>query len=111
MCPWPHGVKARDAAAAADASISVMSERARATQSRGKRLTAVCNAIDDGAFGDLRAAHLTLDQAVLFAYCLPLSLRDDDSVLLDALLDLNEAAAANPEYAPFAARTMDDDTP
>jgi hypothetical protein len=99
--PWPRGVKAEDAVAVAEASVSVMSERARATQSLGKGLTAVYNAMDDGAFGDLRAAHLALDKAVLSAYGLPLSLVDDEPALLDALLDLNDAAAVDPDYHPF----------
>ncbi|MDA2954110.1 MAG: hypothetical protein O2976_05800 [Actinomycetota bacterium] len=71
----------------------------------------IYNQMDDGAFPDLQQAHADLDRAVAAAYGFPAELLDDEPALLDALFDLNEAATANPDYAPFATRTMDGNTP
>jgi hypothetical protein len=109
--PFPSEPPPDAQKATADAAVRIVAARREATAVLGKGLTAVYNKMDEGAFAELRAAHAALDRAVLDCYGLPHSLLDDEPALLDALFDLNEAAAANPDYAPFAARTMDDDTP
>ncbi len=81
---------------------SVLEARASAAASLGKGLTAVYNAMDRGAFSELRAAHQALNRSVLDCYGMPQSLLDDEPALLAALFDLNEAAANDPNYAPFA---------
>jgi hypothetical protein len=79
----------------------LVTERDAAAASLGKGLTAVYRAMRDGSFAGLRESHEVLDRAVLRAYGLPERLAEDEPGLLDRLLDLNEAAAADPDYHPF----------
>ncbi len=99
--PWPTEATEDVISRVAAASRAVITERAAATTHLGKGLTAVYNAMDDGAFTQLRQAHRGLDEAVLAAYGLPAVLLDDEAALLDAFFDLNEEAAKNPSYEPF----------
>jgi hypothetical protein len=67
-------------------------------------LTKVYNLLDEGGFSELKAAHRELDLAVMDAYGLDQALLDDRPRLLDALFDLNERAANDPDYQPFGKR-------
>jgi len=60
--------------------------------------------MDDGGFRELKAAHEELDLAVIDAYDLDADLLDQPERLLDALFDLNEKAASDPNYQPFGKR-------
>ena len=77
-------------------------ERGVACSTLDKGLTAVYNAMDEGAFAGLRTAHEDLDRAVMACYGLEVGLLNDRPALLAALFDLNAAAAADLSYAPFA---------
>lgn len=69
---------------------------------RSAGLTAVYNAMDDGAFVDLRAAHKRLDEAVCRSYGWPTSILDDRTEIVERLYELNAKIAANPsDYVPF----------
>jgi hypothetical protein len=100
--PWPMDPSDTQREAVANAARSIVVERAAACAALGKGLTAVYNAMDDGAFVGLRTAHDDLDRAVMACYGLPMALLDDRPALLAKLFDLNAAAAADPSYAPFA---------
>lgn len=101
--PWPLPDAAkRDAVA--DAARRIVTARRAACDSSGRGLTKVYNAMDDGAYVDLARAHRDLDLAVMACYGLPVALLDDRSALVDALFDLNAAAAADPTYDPFGRR-------
>ncbi len=65
-------------------------------------LTALYNAVDDGAFTALRDAHRSLDLAVVSAYDWPSGLLDDVRARNRRLFDLNAAVLAGAvEYSPF----------
>lgn len=90
------------------AAREIVEERSRACAKlvgMGKKqagLTAVYNAMDVGAFADLRAAHRRLDEAVCRSYGWHTSLLDDQTEIVDGLYELNAKLAANPtDYDPF----------
>lgn len=90
------------------AAVDVVRERAKASAklvSQGKTqagLTAVYNAMDEGAFADLRAAHRQLDEAVCRAYGWPRSIMQKREDIVSRLYELNATIAANPVgYMPF----------
>lgn len=60
--------------------------------------------MDEGGFRELKAAHEELDKAVMDAYGLDADLLNQPERLLDALFDLNEKAAIDPNYRPFGVR-------
>jgi hypothetical protein len=65
-------------------------------------LTAVYNAMDEGAFTDLRAAHKRLDEAVCRSYGWPTSVLGSREEIVDRLYELNAEIASNPgTYRPF----------
>jgi len=88
----------------ASAGRSIVSLRRLACDESGKGLTKVYNTMDDGGFRELKAAHKELDLAVMDAYGLDADLLNQPERLLDALFDLNEKAATDPNYHPFGNR-------
>lgn len=65
-------------------------------------LTAVYNAMDEGAFGNLRSAHKRLDEAVCNSYGWPTSVLDDRTEIVERIYELNAKLAADPSsYDPF----------
>ncbi|MDO8731915.1 MAG: hypothetical protein Q7L55_04990 [Actinomycetota bacterium] len=102
--PWPTKPNDDQRATVAEAARRIVTERRAACESHGKGLTAVYNAMDEGAFVNLKKAHDDLDRAVLACYGLPASLIKDRPALLSALFDLNERAAADSAYDPFGRR-------
>lgn len=65
-------------------------------------LTAVYNAMDEGAFTELRAAHKRLDEAACKSYGWPTSILGDRAEIVERLYELNAKIAADPSgYAPF----------
>jgi len=87
-----------------EASRSIVKLRRLACDEFGTGLTKVYNTMDDGGFRELKAAHEELDLAVIDAYDLDADLLDQPERLLDALFDLNEKAASDPNYQPFGKR-------
>lgn len=100
--PWPIRSSEAQRDLVARAAREMVRERGVACSTLDKGLTAVYNAMDDGAFAGLRTAHEDLDRAVMACYGLEVGLLNDRPALLAALFDLNAAAAADPSYAPFA---------
>lgn len=90
------------------ATRDIGQERARACTklvAQGRKqagLTAVYNAMDEGAFTELRAAHKRLDEAVCKSYGWPTSILDDRTKIVDRLYELNTKIVADPStYKPF----------
>lgn len=95
------------------AARDIVDERSKACArlvSLGKKqagLTAVYNAMDEGAFTDLKSAHKRLDEAVCRSYGWPTSVLDDRSDIVNRLYELNAKIAADPsDYGPFGANTQ-----
>ncbi|QYF88554.1 DNA methyltransferase [Arthrobacter sp. PAMC25284] len=91
------------------AARDIGTERTKACDklvAQGKKqagLTAVYNAMDEGAFTDLRAAHKRLDESVCRSYDWPTSVLDDRAEVVDRLYELNAKIAADLSgYTPFA---------
>lgn len=96
--PDPAGA----AAAVAKASTDLVEVRAACTATLDKGLTAVYNAMDEGAFTNLAAAHRNLDLAVCDAYGWDRSTLDSKESIVTALSDLNEQISSGIRpYAPF----------
>ncbi len=102
--PWPE-INADHHATIGASTRAVVGLRESACRSRGIGPRALYNAMDHGAFSELREAHDELDRAVIAAYGLPTALLDDEPALLDALFDLNEEASKNPSYGPFQTKS------
>lgn len=65
-------------------------------------LTAVYNAMGEGAFTDLKSAHKRLDEAVCRSYGWPTPVLDERTEIVDRLYELNAKIAADPSaYDPF----------
>jgi hypothetical protein len=101
--PFPNPTeKQRQRIAAASRSIDNL--RRLACEESKKGLTKVYNIMDDGGYRELKAAHDELNIAVMDAYGLDKDLLKQPERLLDALFDLNERAATDPNYQPFGKR-------
>ncbi|RAX48096.1 hypothetical protein DQ353_17115 [Arthrobacter sp. AQ5-05] len=106
--PFPNRTTSTSAAIEM-AVASVVLERSNASAklvSQGKKqagLTAVYNAMDEGAFAALRLAHQRLDEAVCKAYGWSVSVLDDNEEVMNQLYDLNASLSADSSnYNPFA---------
>src|SRR5665811_2179951 len=65
-------------------------------------LTKLYNAMDDGAYADLKALHKELDEAVADCYGWPKSVAQDDKELVRHLTELNrQIIEGERAYAPF----------
>lgn len=68
-------------------------------------LTKLYNAVDEGAWADLKALHRELDVAVADCYGWPASVAQDDREIVRRLTELNrEITEGRREYAPFDPR-------
>ncbi len=99
--PWPDASRdqrERIGALAAD----LIAARQTVTARERIGLTALYNAIDEGAWQDVAALHEHLDAAVLAAYGFPSALRDDPLELKVRLAALHaEISSGRSSYAPF----------
>jgi len=86
------------------AAQQVLAKRRMACDSLDAGLTKVYNTMDEGGFRELKSAHEELDLAVMDAYGFDIDLLNQPERLLDALFDLNEEAATDPNYQPFGER-------
>ncbi len=97
--PWPNGN--RDAIA--DVARRLIARRSEICGAESIGLTKLYNQMDDGAWQDLKALHVELDEAVAAAYGWPRSVAHDPDESNRRLLKLNrEIAAGERPYDPFA---------
>jgi hypothetical protein len=100
--PWPFPVTNDQQESVAEASRRVIARRQEICAENSFGLTALYNAVDDGAYTDLKALHRQLDEAVAAAYGWPKAVAHDGDEIVQRLLELNrEIAAGSRKYDPF----------
>jgi hypothetical protein len=99
--PWPQASDSQRAEISA-LSIELHALRSQLCSTHELGLTKLYNSVDDGAFEELRAVHLSLDRAVAAAYGWPKSIAQDPTETNPRLQELNrQIAEGEIEYAPF----------
>lgn len=100
--PWPGPVTDAQREAVAAASRAMLDCRAEICAAEQIGLTTLYNAVDEGAYTDLKALHRTLDAAVAACYGWPKTAAKDSARLVTLLLALNqEITAGGRSYVPF----------
>ncbi|MCD2191372.1 DNA methyltransferase [Actinomycetospora soli] len=100
--PWPPSPTPDQRAAVAGASAALLARRGEIVVERGIGLTELYNQVDDGAWADLAALHLTLDRAVAACYGWPPEIAQDDEELVQRTRKLNAAIGRGDiAYEPF----------
>lgn len=100
--PFPFPTTDAQREAVAEASRVLIARRSAICLERQIGLTKLYNAMDEGAFADLRNLHKRLDEAVAAAYGWPASIAQDADEMNRRLLQLNrEIVAGERPYAPF----------
>ena len=102
--PWPYPVTEEQRERVAEASRAVVTRRQEICVGTKVGLTALYNAVDEGAYTDLTAMHDELDVAVAVAYGWSASVSHDGGEIVHRLLTLNEEIAAGGTYDPFGAQ-------
>lgn len=101
--PWPDGATDVQRENVAEACRRLLARRSELCLEHDVGLTKLCNAMDEGAYTDLKALHRELDEAVADCYCWPKSMAQDDKQLVIRLTELNrQIVEGEREYAPFA---------
>jgi hypothetical protein len=96
--PWPS----RRSDEIADLGKRLIDRRSEICSESGIGLTKLYNALDEGAYADLKRLHDELDEAVAAAYGWPKSAAHDPAESNRRLLELNRAIVAGKvEYRPF----------
>ncbi len=100
--PWPRpDATQRESIGSLAAELVAARQAITVRESIG--LTALYNAVDEGAWQEVPALHKRLDEAVLAAYGYPARLRDDRLELKARLAKLHaDIDAGRERYAPFA---------
>lgn len=100
--PWPDSATAEQCEAVAGLSQRLLSRRHELCETEGIGLTKLYNAIDEGAWVDLKNLHRDLDRAVAACYGWPSSMAQSDPDLVRELLDLNrQIVEGGRRYQPF----------
>ncbi len=101
--PWPDPTTADQRGNVADVCRRLLARRSEICQAEQIGLTTLYNAVDEGAWADLKALHRDLDVAVAACYGWPASVAQDDAELVRRLTELNrEITAGSRPYDPFA---------
>ncbi|MEJ7629684.1 MAG: DNA methyltransferase [Nocardioidaceae bacterium] len=102
--PWPHEVATTEQRRrVADVSRRLLARRSELCIEHDVGLTKLYNAMDEGAFTDLKALHRELDEAVAECYGWPKSISQDDKELVARLTELNrQIVEGERDYDPFA---------
>lgn len=101
--PWPNTATGDEREAVADASRRLLDRRSEICLAEDIGLTKLYNAVDDGAWADLKDLHRQLDVAVADCYGWPASVAQDDREIVRRLTELNrEITEGRREYAPFS---------
>lgn len=101
--PWPSPVADDQRERVAAASRQLLVRRAEICAFQQVGLTKLYNAVDEGAWTDLKALHRDLDVAVAACYGWPASVAQDGDEIVDRLAELNRQISAGlRDYEPFA---------
>lgn len=99
---WPDPVTDAQRERVAEASRRLLSRRTEICSAEQIGLTKLYNAVDDGAWTDLKALHKELDEAVVDCYGWPKTVAQDPKDLVRRLTELNrEIVEGRREYGPF----------
>lgn len=99
---WPYPVTLLQRERVASASQSLLARRGEICVVEQIGLTTLYNAVQEGAWADLKALHLELDRAVAACYGWPARVAQDDDEIVRRLTDLNrQIVSGEREYAPF----------
>jgi len=100
--PWPDPVSEEQRDDISALSRQVIERRREICAERGEGLTSVYNLVDEGAYADLKALHIKLDEAVAVAYGWPKTTAHDSDNLVRRLLTLNrKISVGQRRYDPF----------
>ncbi len=89
----------------AEASRRLLARRTEICTTEQIGLTKLYNAVDEGAWTDLKALHRELDVAVADCYGWPSGLAQDDGELVSRLTELNrDIVEGGRPYDPFRVR-------
>lgn len=100
--PFPDPVTDEQQEAVAEASRRLLARRTEICTTEQIGLTKLYNAVDEGAWTDLKALHRALDEAVVDCYGWPRSVAQDATELVARLTERNrEITEGSREYAPF----------
>jgi hypothetical protein len=91
--PWPCQTIAEQRERIADASRRIIARQQNICNANHFGLTTLYNAIDEGAYTDLRAMHRELDEEVAAAYGWPKTAAHDAHEIVQRLLILNQEIA------------------
>lgn len=101
--PWPDPITDTQRDRVAAASRRLLARRTEICAGEQIGLTTLYNALEDGAWTDLKALHRDLDEAVAAAYGWPRKTAHDDRELVRRLSELNrEIVEGGRAYRPFA---------
>jgi hypothetical protein len=100
--PWPDPVTAEQRERVAEASRQLLARRTEICTTEQTGLTKLYNAVDEGAWADLKALHRELDEAVVDCYGWPKAAAQDDAELVRLLTERNrEIVEDGRPYDPF----------
>ena len=100
--PFPDPVTDEQRERVAEASRRLLARRTEICTSKQIGLTKLYNAVDEGAWTDLKALHKELDVAVAACYGWPAAVAQDDAELVRRLTERNrEIVEGAREYDPF----------
>ena len=100
---WPDPVNPEQRAVVAETCRRLLARRSEICGQEQIGLTTLYNAVDEGAWADLKALHRELDVAVAACYGWPASVAQDDDELVRRLTELNrEISEGSRSYDPFA---------
>jgi len=100
--PFPDPVTDAQRERVAEASRRLLARRTEICTAEQIGLTRLYNAVDEGAWADLKALHKVLDEAVADCYGWPRSVAQDAKELVRRLTDLNrEITQGDRPYDPF----------
>ncbi|MGH3473403.1 MAG: DNA methyltransferase [Aeromicrobium sp.] len=100
--PWPDRASEAQRERAADVCRRLLIRRRELCGEHQVGLTKLYNAMDEGAYADLKALHRELDEAIADCYGWPKAMAQDDKELVRRLTELNrEIVEGDREYGPF----------
>lgn len=100
--PWPDLASDVQREAVAEACRRLLARRSELCLEHDVGLTKLYNAMDEGAYADLKALHRELDEAVADCYGWPKAVAQDDKALVARLTELNrQIVEGERDYRPF----------
>jgi hypothetical protein len=100
--PWPDPVTDAQRERVAEASRRLLARRTEICTTENIGLTKLYNAVDEGAWTDLKALHRELDEAVVDCYGWPRAAAQDPAELVRLLTERNrEIVEDDRPYDPF----------